>query len=86
MSMSFDQFLAYRNFFPKDPPIFLRYICKIKVSIYPWLPIFSSMFKTTYCGMDYDFEDINEFELSCVSVFKNLKKNRKKIKRKSKLK
>ena len=44
------------------------------------------MFKTTYCGMDYDFEDINEFELSCVSVFKNLKKNRKKIKRKSKLK
>ena len=43
ISMSFDHLLAYRNFFPKYPPIFLRYIRKIKLPIYSWLPIFSSL-------------------------------------------
>ncbi|CBI36086.3 unnamed protein product, partial [Vitis vinifera] len=35
--MNFDQILAYRNFFSKYPPIFLRYIQyihKIKLLIY----------------------------------------------------
>ena len=47
--MSFDHILAYRNFFPKYPSIFLRYIRyirKIKLPIYPWLPIFSSLLIT----------------------------------------
>ena len=41
--MSFDQFFVYKNFFPKYPSIFIRYIHKIKLPIYPWLSIFSSL-------------------------------------------
>ena len=39
-------FLPIKIFFPKYPSIFLRYILyirKIKLPIYPWLPIFSSL-------------------------------------------
>ena len=56
--------MAYRIFFLKYPLIFFRYILyirKIKLPIYPWLLIFSSLILST-C---YGWEDLTKFNNNC---------------------